>query len=151
MRSLAVCAALAAATSTEGLPAAAPRITGAPAKSAVDTAPKKLRTPPSQHPDPVPTAPQSPPVETQPLTDDEVCVVITGYDTADTVANAVASVLEQTHEHLHIVFVDDDNLLDDFDIASNHKLNYLAPHVYNHQEKDHKDHSNSQISANLCQ
>ena len=34
-------------------------------------------------------------------------MVITGYDTADTVANAVASVLEQTHEHLHIVFVDD--------------------------------------------
>lgn len=107
MRSLAVCAALAAATSTEGLPAAAPLLTGAPAKSAVDTAPEKLRTPPSQHPDPAPTAPQSPPVETQPLTDDEVCVVITGYDTADTVADAVASVLAQTHEHLHIVFVDD--------------------------------------------
>ena len=38
---------------------------------------------------------------------DEVCVIITGFDTEDTVGDAVASVLEQTHANLKIVFVDD--------------------------------------------
>ena len=38
---------------------------------------------------------------------DEVCVVITGYNTADTVGDAVASVLQQTHQNLKVVFVDD--------------------------------------------
>ena len=40
-------------------------------------------------------------------TNDEVCVIITGFDTEDTVGDAVASVLEQTHSNLKIVFVDD--------------------------------------------
>ena len=38
---------------------------------------------------------------------DEVCVVITGYNTADTVGAAVNSVLQQSHQNLKIVFVDD--------------------------------------------
>jgi len=41
------------------------------------------------------------------LKKDEVCVIITGFDTEDTVGDAVASVLEQTHANLKIVFVDD--------------------------------------------
>ena len=34
-------------------------------------------------------------------------MVITGYNTADTVGDAVASVLQQTHQNLKVVFVDD--------------------------------------------
>ena len=78
MQYYALLAAVAAAARQQTLPAAAPRAAAAPlVKNDKDT------------------------------TTDEVCVIITGFDTEDTVGDAVASVLEQTHANLKIVFVDD--------------------------------------------
>ena len=78
MQYYAILAAVAAAATQQTLPAAAPRAAAAPlVKNDKDT------------------------------TTDEVCVIITGFDTEDTVGDAVASVLEQTHANLKIVFVDD--------------------------------------------
>ena len=78
MQYYAILAAVAAAATQQTLPAAAPRAAAAPlVKNDKDS------------------------------TNDEVCVIITGFDTEDTVGDAVASVLGQTHSNLKIVFVDD--------------------------------------------
>ena len=75
MQYYAILAAVAAAATQQTLPAAAPRAAAAPlVKNDKDS------------------------------TNDEVCVIITGFDTEDTVGDAVASVLEQTHSNLKMFF-----------------------------------------------